>query len=93
MSLKLVSTDQAPKAIGPYSQAIIANGFVYTAGSIPLVPSTMQVIAGGIQEQTKQSLENLGAVLKEAGSGFDKVVKTTVFLKVCILYLITTGHE
>jgi 2-iminobutanoate/2-iminopropanoate deaminase len=83
MSLKHISTDQAPAAIGPYSQAIVANGLVYTAGSIPLVPSTMTIIEGGIQEQTKQALENLQHVLSAAGSDFSKVIKTTIFLKVC----------
>ena len=83
-TLQHISTDKAPKAIGPYSQAIKANGFVYTAGQIPLVPSTMEIVAGGIQEQTRQSLENLRAVLQAAGSDFDKVIKTTVFLKVRI---------
>ncbi len=85
MSIAQVSTELAPKAIGPYSQAIKANGFVFTAGQIPLEPKSMQVVDGGIQEQTRQSLCNLEEVLKAAGSDFSKVVKTTVFLKVCHL--------
>ena len=86
MSLAQVSTDLAPKAIGPYSQAVKANGFVFTAGQIPLDPISMQVVPGGIQDQTRQSLINLAAVLKAAESDFSKVVKTTVFLKVKIKY-------
>jgi reactive intermediate/imine deaminase len=80
--LKQISTTQAPKAIGPYSQAIVANGFVFTAGSIPLVPSTMEIIQGGIQEQTQQALQNLRHVLIASGTDIQNVVKTTVFLKV-----------
>jgi 2-iminobutanoate/2-iminopropanoate deaminase len=86
--LKQVSTAKAPKAIGPYSQAIIANGFVYTAGQVPFIPETMEIIQGilwlilgDIQVQTRQVLVNLKAVLEEAGTSFDHVVKTTVFLK------------
>lgn len=92
MSLAQVSTDLAPKAIGPYSQAIKANGFVFTAGQIPLDPKSMQIVEGGIQEQTRQSLLNLEQVLKAAGSDFTKVVKTTVFLKVIVESNII-GHE
>ena len=92
MSLTQVSTELAPKAIGPYSQAIKANGFVFTAGQIPLDPKTMEVVEGGIQEQTRQSLMNLEQVLKASGSDFSKVVKTTVFLKVIIKYNIL-GYE
>lgn len=81
-SLKIISTSLAPKAIGPYSQAIVANGFVYTAGQIPLDPVSMEIVKGDILVQTRQSLTNLKAVLEAAGSSFDHVVKTTVFLKV-----------
>lgn len=70
----------APKAIGPYSQAIIANGFVYTAGQIGTDPKTGTLVEGGIVEQTEQALKNLAAVLKAAGSSLDNAVKTTVFL-------------
>ena len=76
-----VTTDRAPRAIGPYSQAIKANGFIFTSGQIPLAAETAQLIDGGIAEQTEQVLKNLAAVLEAAGSSLDKVVKTTVFLK------------
>ncbi|KAJ3268446.1 2-iminobutanoate/2-iminopropanoate deaminase [Terramyces sp. JEL0728] len=80
-TVKHIATTNAPKAIGPYSQAIVANGMVYTAGQIPFVPETMEVIPGGIKEQTRQSLLNLKGVLEASGSGFQHIVKTTVFLK------------
>jgi 2-iminobutanoate/2-iminopropanoate deaminase len=76
-----ISTDKAPKAIGPYEQAIKIGDFVYTAGQIPLDPQTGNLIAGTIAEQTRQVLENLKAVLEAAGSSLDKVIKATVFLK------------
>ncbi|KAJ3021347.1 hypothetical protein HKX48_008743 [Thoreauomyces humboldtii] len=79
--LKHTATDTAPKAIGPYSQAVVANGFCYTAGSLGFDVKTMEIVDGGIVEQTKQSLKNLKAVLEASGSSLDKVVKTTVFLK------------
>ncbi|HSE39097.1 MAG TPA: RidA family protein [Blastocatellia bacterium] len=75
-----IQTDRAPNAIGPYSQAIKANGFVYASGQIPLDPATMQIVEGGIREQTERVLNNLSAVLEAAGSSLDRVVKTTVFL-------------
>jgi 2-iminobutanoate/2-iminopropanoate deaminase len=75
-----IQTDNAPKAIGPYSQAIKANGFVYASGQIPLDPSTMHIVEGGIREQTERVMSNLRAVLEAAGSSLDRVVKTTVFL-------------
>ncbi|HTN72728.1 MAG TPA: RidA family protein [Methylomirabilota bacterium] len=81
MSKETISTDKAPKAIGPYAQAIKANGFVYTAGQIPLDPKTGNFVEGGITTQTRQALENLKAVLEAAGSSLDQVVKATVFLK------------
>ncbi|KAI8799392.1 YjgF/Yer057p/UK114 family [Cladochytrium replicatum] len=80
-TLSFVHTENAPKALGPYSQAIIANGFVYTAGQIPIDPATNQVINGDVKEQTKLALANLSAVLEAAGTSLKKVVKTTVFLK------------
>jgi len=80
MSREIVQTDMAPKAIGPYAQAIKANGFVYTAGQIPIDPKTGEFVSGGIAPQTRQVLENLKAVLQAAGSSLDKVVKATVFL-------------
>jgi 2-iminobutanoate/2-iminopropanoate deaminase len=76
----IVATDGAPAAIGPYSQAIVANGLVFTAGQIPLDPETMRLVEGEITEQTERVMQNLAAVLAEAGSGFDRVVKTTCFL-------------
>ena len=79
-SIDPIATDNAPKAIGPYSQATVANGMVYTAGQIAFDPITMEVVTGGIREQTERVLANLQAVLKAAGSDFSKVVKTTVFL-------------
>jgi len=78
---KQVQTDKAPKAIGPYSQGIIANGFVFCSGQIPIDPATGELITGSIEDQTRQVLTNLGAVLEAAGSSFDDVVKCTVFLQ------------
>ena len=75
-----IQTDQAPQAIGPYSQALKANGLIFASGQIPTDPETGQFVAGGIVEQTEQVLKNLSAVLEAAGSGLDQVVKTTVFL-------------
>ena len=80
MSFETISTPGAPKAIGPYSQGLSANGFLFTAGQVALDPSTGELVAGGIAEQTTRALENLRAVLKAGGSGLDQVVKTTVFL-------------
>ena len=77
---EIIQTDQAPHAIGPYSQAIKTNGLVFASGQIPTDPGTGQFVQGGIEEQTEQVLKNLAAVLKAAGSGLDRVVKTTVFL-------------
>jgi 2-iminobutanoate/2-iminopropanoate deaminase len=75
-----IQTDRAPAAIGPYSQAIRAGGFVFVSGQIPIDPATGEFVAGGIGEQTERVLKNLSAVLEAAGSGLGKVVKTTVFL-------------
>jgi 2-iminobutanoate/2-iminopropanoate deaminase len=80
-SKKPVQSSAAPKALGPYSQAIAVNGMVYCAGQIPLDPANGEVVQGGIAEQTEQVLKNLRAVLKAAGSDLDRAVKTTVFLK------------
>jgi 2-iminobutanoate/2-iminopropanoate deaminase len=79
-SFEFVSTDDAPKAIGPYSQATVAGNLVFTAGQIALDPKTMEVVPGGVVEQTVQVLKNMEAVLAAAGSGLDRVLKTTVFL-------------
>ena len=80
MSLKIVHTDQAPAAIGPYSQGVIANGFLYTAGQIALDPATGQITPGDVRAQTERVMTNLGAVLSAAGASWKDVVKTTVFL-------------
>ena len=78
---EVVATEKAPAAVGPYSQAIKTNGFVYTAGQIPLDPATGQTVEGDIQAQTLRALQNLQAVLEAAGTGLEQVVKTTVFLQ------------
>jgi len=80
MSRQVVSTDKAPAAIGPYSQAIKAGGFVFTSGQIPIAPASGKIEASDITGQTEQVMKNLEAVLKAAGSDFSKVVKTTIFL-------------
>ena len=77
---RIVATDGAPAAIGPYSQAIVANGFIFSAGQLPLDPETMRLVDGDITDQTERVMQNLAAVLEAAGSGFDRVVKTTCFL-------------
>lgn len=81
MNPKIVSTDQAPKAIGPYSQAVVSNGFAFLSGQIPLDPATGQLVEGDVQAQTERILENLKAVLEAAGCTLASVVKTTVYLK------------
>jgi 2-iminobutanoate/2-iminopropanoate deaminase len=78
--MQAVATAGAPKAIGPYAQGIVANGLLFTAGQIALDPASGEVVPGGVAEQTARVLENLGAILTAAGSGLDRVVKTTVFL-------------
>jgi 2-iminobutanoate/2-iminopropanoate deaminase len=81
MSREIVHTDNAPKAIGPYAQAIKANGFVYTAGQIAIRPESGDIVDGGIAAQTRQVFVNLAAVLKAAGTSIDQAVKATVFLR------------
>jgi 2-iminobutanoate/2-iminopropanoate deaminase len=81
VSTRVVSSDAAPAAIGPYSQALIAGGFLYTAGQIPLDPVTMQVVEGDVVPQTQRVLDNLHAVLAAAGATWKDVVKTTVYLQ------------
>jgi 2-iminobutanoate/2-iminopropanoate deaminase len=76
-----ISTNDGPKAIGPYSQAIKANGFVFVSGQVGIDPATQQVITGDVAAQTDRIMKNLAGILKAAGSGLDKVVRSTVFLK------------
>ena len=77
---KVISTAAAPAAIGPYSQAIEANGFLYISGQVPLDPATGQLVAGGIAEQTRQVMKNIGAILEAAGYTYANIVKTTCLL-------------
>ena len=81
MAKQIIATNEAPAAIGPYTQAVRAGNLLFTAGQIALDPATMQVVEGGIAEQTARALENLNAILAAAGTSLDRVVKTTVFLK------------
>jgi len=78
---EIIATDKAPQAIGPYSQAVRANGFIYTAGQIPFDPATGQIIEGGVAQQTARVFENLKAIVEAAGSSLDKSVKATVYLQ------------
>jgi 2-iminobutanoate/2-iminopropanoate deaminase len=78
---QIIHTDSAPKAIGPYSQAIVSNGLVFLSGQIPLDPATGAIVEGGIEEQTVRVLENLKAVLEAAGATLDSVLKTTIYVK------------
>jgi 2-iminobutanoate/2-iminopropanoate deaminase len=79
--MKIVSTPHAPAAIGPYSQAVVSNGFAFLSGQIPLDPATGKLIEGDVGAQTERVLENLKAVLESCGSSLNKVVKTTLYLK------------
>ncbi len=79
--MKIVSTPHAPAAIGPYSQAVVSNGFAFLSGQIPIDPATGQLVNGEVAMQTERVLENLKAVLESCGSSLNKVVKTTVYLK------------
>ena len=81
MTKKVISTEAAPKAIGPYSQAIVSNGVAYLSGQIPLDPKTGQIVEGDIVQQTERVFENIKGVLEAAGASFDSVLKTTVFLQ------------
>lgn len=80
MAHAVVSTDKAPRAIGPYSQAVVAGDLIFTSGQIPLDPATQALVTGDIRAQTERVMENLGAVLQAAGAGFENVVKATIFL-------------
>lgn len=77
---KVVRTDKAPEPVGPYSQALEAGGVLFCSGQIPMVPETGDILTGSVEDQTKQVMKNVEAVLKEAGYGFSDVVKTTIFL-------------
>lgn len=77
---KIISTDKAPKAIGPYSQAVTYNGLVYSSGQIPLSATTMEIVGSTAKDQAKQVMKNLEAVLEAAGSDFSKVIKCSIFL-------------
>lgn len=79
-AMRLIATDDAPKAIGPYSQAVVEGGFLFAAGQIPLDPKTRELVTGGMEQSAERVLDNLEAVLKAAGLTFSDVVKTTVFL-------------
>lgn len=80
MPIEVIHTNKAPEAIGPYEQAIRANGFVYTAGQIALGPETGELVAGGVEEQARRVLDNVTAVLEAAGTSWNKAVKTTIYL-------------
>jgi 2-iminobutanoate/2-iminopropanoate deaminase len=80
MDKTIISTEKAPAAVGPYSQAVKANGFIFVSGQLGLIPGTTGFVDGGVAEQTGQALDNLEEILKEAGSGLDKIVKATVLL-------------
>jgi 2-iminobutanoate/2-iminopropanoate deaminase len=81
MKMRIASTDKAPKVIGPYSQAVICNGFAFLSGQIPLNPESGQIIPGNVADQTERVLENLKSILEACGASLESVVKTTVFLK------------
>jgi 2-iminobutanoate/2-iminopropanoate deaminase len=78
---EVISTKDGPQAIGPYSQAIKANGFVFVSGQVAIDPATQQVVSGDVAAQTERVMKNLSGILKAAGSGLEKVVRSTVFLK------------
>ncbi|MCA0454383.1 MAG: Rid family detoxifying hydrolase [Chloroflexi bacterium] len=80
MSKQVIATNNAPGAAGPYSQGIVANGFVFVSGQIAVVPGTKDFVVGGIKEQTIQTLNNVKAILEAGGSSMDKIVRTTVYL-------------
>ena len=81
MTNQVIHTENAPAAIGPYSQAVKAGNLLFVSGQVPFVPETMEIVEGDVQAQTRQSLTNVQAILKEAGADFSDVVKTTVFIK------------
>lgn len=79
--MKHINTDSAPKAIGPYSHAVVVNNMVYTSGQVAMNPETNELVTSGVGDETQQVMKNLAAILKEAGTSFDKVIKATIFLK------------
>ena len=81
MANQVIHTENAPAAIGPYSQAVKAGNLLFVSGQVPFVPETMEIVEGDVKAQTAQSFKNLQAILKEAGADFSNVVKTTVFIK------------
>jgi 2-iminobutanoate/2-iminopropanoate deaminase len=80
MSRTVIHTAAAPEAVGPYSQAVAANGFVFVSGQVPFEPSSMEMVSGTIAEETTRCVQNLEAILTEAGSGLDRIVKTTIYV-------------
>ncbi|MFY9256924.1 MAG: RidA family protein [Fuerstiella sp.] len=80
MTLQIVNTDQAPSAIGPYSQGVVAGGILYASGQIPLDPQSGEIVSGGIAAQTKQVLQNMKAVVEAAGGNMNQVVKVTIYI-------------
>ena len=80
MERKIIQTDKAPAAVGPYSQAVVHNGTVYVSGQLPLVPGTKKFVSDSVEEQARQAMENLEAILEEAGSSVDKLLKVSIFL-------------
>ena len=79
--MKYINTVKAPKAIGPYSQAVVVNDLLYVSGQIPIDPETGELVEGGISAETKRVMQNLQAILEEAGTSFDRVIKASIFLK------------
>ncbi len=79
--MQMIETDKAPKAIGPYSQAVKCENLLFISGQIPIDPETQEMVKGGIEEQTKQVMENIKAIIEEAGINMEHIVKTTIFLK------------
>lgn len=79
--MKHINTDSAPKAIGPYSHAVVVNNMVYTSGQVAMNPETNELVTSGVGDEAHQVMRNLEAILKEAGTSFDKVIKATIFLK------------
>ena len=80
MNKTIITTDKAPAPLGPYNQAVLVNDTLYLSGQIPLIPSTMELVEGNLETETKQVMQNLKAVLEEANMGFEHVVKTSIFL-------------